>query len=151
MQRYWAAVEAQEADLVASLFLPRSNYFLNQSPGVQGPAAIRRAFVQLFAETAAIRHRPISVWSEDGLTVADADVTVELDSGSLVQVPATTVLCSKGRGIEAFRFLFNQEPALARATLGFLPPRVPATGIFTAVAGRPGRSGLARYRLPIPG
>jgi len=116
---YWSAVESLDADLVADRFSSYGSFYFSGNTAVQGRGAIRRAFVQLFTEVAAIRHEPVVVWSDGGIIVGEANVTIGLENGGTATIPATTVLWTTQRGIEACRLLLNPEPGLARATRGF--------------------------------
>lgn len=116
---YWGAVESLDADLVADRFSSYGSFYLSGSSAVQGRGAIRKAFVQLFTEVAAIRHEPVVVWSDGGIIVGEANLTIGLENGGTATIPATTVLWTTRRGIEACRLLLNPEPGLARATRGF--------------------------------
>ena len=101
---------------------------LVNSPPIRGRAAIRRAFMHLFTEAEVIQHCPVALWSKQGLTVAEADISVVLENRSSIIVPITTTLWHRRNDILACRVHLPQEPGLAYAISGFVcspsPPSV---------------------------
>ncbi len=52
----------------------------------------RRLLVRVFASLNAVSYRPAAVWSEKGVSVIDADVIAEWDTGAVLRLPLTIVL-----------------------------------------------------------
>lgn len=106
------SVLSLEADEVADLFSLSATFAFGSGRAVRGRSAIRRGFVQLFSQTACIRHELVSFWASSGVVVADADLSFEFDNGATVTIPATTSLWFLGSVIQHGRILFYPEPAL---------------------------------------
>ena len=110
---FWEALLSLDADEIASRFSARGSVCFGNERPAQGRLAVRREFVRLFSRTAAIRHRPVSLWARDGVVVADADLAFELDGDRHVEIPITTVCWFRNGGIDRCEFSFYPEPALA--------------------------------------
>jgi uncharacterized protein (TIGR02246 family) len=121
---YWRAVEDMDADAVADRFACNGTFVFGGGAPLRGRAAIRGAFVQLFAETERIEQQPVALWRRQGLVVAESDITITFDGGSRTVLPATTILWIAGETILSCRFSTFPDPALARAMNGFATPSV---------------------------
>lgn len=104
-----------DADEIARHFEVYGTLCFGKRPWVQGRQAVRHEFVRLFAQTTAIRHRPVSFWARDGVVVADSDLALDLDGGRHVEIPVTTVFWLRGENIARCQFSFYPETALAAA------------------------------------
>jgi hypothetical protein len=109
---FWNALLALDADEVAGRFEARGCVRFGGDRRAEGRPAVRREFVRLFARTAAIRHRLVSLWARDGVVVAEADLAFELDGDRHVEIPVTTVCWFRDDGIARCEFSFYPEPAL---------------------------------------
>lgn len=110
---FWDALLSLDADEIAARFDACGSVCFGGEREAQGRQAVRREFVRLFSRTAAIHHRPVSLWARDGVVVADADLAFELDGDRHVEIPVTTVCWFGGKGIARCKFSFYPEPALA--------------------------------------
>ena len=110
---FMEAMLSLDADAIAGCFDTRGSVRLGSGCAAEGRQAVRREFVRLFARTAAIQHRPVSLWAGDGVVVADADLAFELDGERHVSIPVTTVCWFQGDDIARCEFSFYPEPALA--------------------------------------
>jgi hypothetical protein len=112
---FWQAVLSQDADEIARRFEACGVLRFGKDRSAQGRQAVRHEFVRLFSQTAAIHHRPVSMWARDGVVVADADVAFDLDGERHVEIPVTTVCWFRGDGIARCEFSFYPESALSAA------------------------------------
>jgi hypothetical protein len=110
---FWEALLSLDADDIARRFEARGSVCFGNDRRAEGRQAVRSEFVRLFARTAAIHHRPVTMWARDGVVVADADLSFELDGQRHVQIPVTTVCWFRGDGIARCEFSFYPEPSLA--------------------------------------
>ncbi len=110
---FWDALLSLDADGIAQRFETSGSVCFGKGHRAQGRQAVRREFVRLFARTAAIHHRPVSLWARDGIVVADADLEFELDGERHVKIPVTTVCWFRGNDIARCEFSYYPEPALA--------------------------------------
>jgi hypothetical protein len=58
----------------------------------RGRQQARRLLVHVFASLNAVSYRPAAVWSNKGVSVIEADVMAEWDTGALLRLPLTIVL-----------------------------------------------------------
>ena len=112
---FWEALLSLDADETAGRFEASGTVCFGKERSAQGRQAVRREFVRLFSQTAAIRHRPVTMWARDGVVVADADLAFELDGERHVEIPVTTVCWFRGDGIARCEFSFYPESALTAA------------------------------------
>ena len=110
---FWDALLSLDADDIAGRFEAGGSVCFGRERRAQGRQAVRREFVRLFSRTAAIHHRPVTMWARDGVVVADADLSFELDGERHVEIPVTTVCWFRGDGIARCEFSFYPEPSLA--------------------------------------
>jgi hypothetical protein len=110
---FWDALMSLDADGITQRFETSGSVCFGNEHRAQGRQAVRREFVRLFARTAAIHHRPVSLWARDGVVVADADLEFELDGERHVKIPVTTVCWFRGDDIARCEFSYYPEPALA--------------------------------------
>lgn len=111
---YWAALESLDADLISAQFAAGGSFQLASASPLTGRAAIRRAFRDLFLELESIERNPVSFWAWSGLTVCDADLTLNFNDGIRLSLSAITVLWTRGGEIVKCRVVMDLEPRLAR-------------------------------------
>ena len=112
---FWNALLSQNADEIAERFEVCGTVCLGKRRPAQGRQAVRREFVRLFSRTAAIHHRPVSLWARDGVVVADTDLSLDFDSGRHLEIPVTTVCWFHGESIARCEISFYPDTALAAA------------------------------------
>ncbi|HWC96330.1 MAG TPA: hypothetical protein VG456_06270 [Candidatus Sulfopaludibacter sp.] len=113
-QTYWDAIETLDADLLASRFAARATFQLANLKPVIGPAAIRRAFLNLFLDLDSVERRAVSCWQRKGLFVCDADLDLNFTDGTRLTIAPTTSLWIIGGQIQTCRVAIDLEPRLAR-------------------------------------
>jgi hypothetical protein len=113
---YWDAVTLLDADQVASQFAEGGAFCFGDNAPVRGRRSIRRALVQLFTNLAGISHAPVALWSQQGLVIDEADVSLTFEDGGRTVIPMTTLLWTSENQIHACRVQHPSEPALLRRT-----------------------------------
>jgi ketosteroid isomerase-like protein len=116
---YWDAFTSLDADQAASQFDEGGVFCVAHNPPVRGRQAIRQAFSQLFVAISGIGHRPVYLWSHEGVVVDEADVTFTFKDGGKTTVPITTVLRTTDHQIQTCRLELPPEPALVLRTRRF--------------------------------
>lgn len=78
---FWDALVSLDADEIVQRFETRGAATFGKRRA-QGRQAVRHEFVRLFARTAAIHHRLVSLWARGGVVVADADLGLSCMAGA---------------------------------------------------------------------
>ncbi|MGO4881576.1 MAG: nuclear transport factor 2 family protein [Bryobacteraceae bacterium] len=119
VKRYVGALEALDADAVASFFAADAVIGLPGLSPIAGRAAIRRALVQLSLEADDLRHAPVELWTAGSLSIFEADMTLRLASGATLAFPVTHVIRWVGGLIHEARVNVYLESRLAIAMSAF--------------------------------
>jgi hypothetical protein len=92
VKRYFGALDALDADAVASFFAAGATVSLPGLAPISGRAAIRRLLVQFSLDVDDLRHAPVQLWTAGNLSVFEADMTLTLAGGAALTFPVTYII-----------------------------------------------------------
>ena len=95
---------------------------------VTGKQHVRRILLGVLASLNTISYRPMVTWAKDGVSVIEADVTIEWDDGATSSLPVTMILRVKSDLIVDVRVCCYEPELPAHLTM-------PAWGHRRGVAG----------------
>ncbi len=119
MNRYFSALDALDADSVASFFAAGATVRLPGLAPILGRAAIRRALVQFSLDVDDLRHAPVELWTARGLSVFDADMTLTLAGRAPLTFPVTHIIRWVDGLIDEVRVNAYMESRMALAMSAF--------------------------------
>lgn len=102
-------------DDFAALFTPDGTMtFANNEP-VLGPEAIKRSQGDFYQLLQAVRHEVRGAWIVDDVSINEAVVHYTMKDGSMVSLPATTILRWEGDRVRSWSIYMDVAPAVAAA------------------------------------
>jgi len=119
VMRYFDALDALDADAVASFFSPGATVRVPGLAPIAGRAAIRRALVQFSLDVDDLHHAPVQLWADGNLSVFEADMTLTLAGHTSLAFPVTHIIRWAGGLIEEARVDVYLESRMAVALLAF--------------------------------
>jgi ketosteroid isomerase-like protein len=92
VKRYFYALDALDADGVASFMATGATVSLPGLAPIRGRAAIRRALVQFSLDVDDLRHTAVQLWTAGSVSIFEADVSLTLADGTSSAFPVTYII-----------------------------------------------------------
>ncbi|HXM57125.1 MAG TPA: nuclear transport factor 2 family protein [Candidatus Dormibacteraeota bacterium] len=115
VEEAFRTVDEMRLDDFAALFTPDGTMTFGNSSPTPDPAGSRQALADFYSLLRAVRHEVLGAWIVDDVSINESIVHYTMRDGSVVSLPATSILRWSGDRIREWRIYMDVAPAVAAA------------------------------------
>jgi hypothetical protein len=115
VEEAFRTVDGMRLDDFAALFTPDGTMTFGNSGPTPDPEGSKKALGDFYALLRGVRHEALGAWIVDDVSINESIVHYTMRDGSVVSLPATSILRWSGDRIREWRIYMDVAPAVAAA------------------------------------
>jgi ketosteroid isomerase-like protein len=115
VEEAFRTVDEMRLDDFAALFTPDGTMTFGNSGPTPDPEGSKQALGDFYSMLRGVRHEPLGAWIVGDVSINESIVHYTMRDGSVVSLPATSILRWSGDRIREWRIYMDAAPAVAAA------------------------------------
>ena len=115
VEEAFRSVDEMRLDDFAALFTPDGSMTFGNSEPTVGAEACKKALGDFYSLLQGVRHEVRGAWILDDVSINEGIVHYTMRDGSVVSLPATSILYWRGDRVHEWRIYMDVAPAVAAA------------------------------------